>query len=208
MDDSGMGRDVCRHQSKQNSAASTEEINYDDYYNGDLHSFVMANFPPPGEILMKMMADSHDDSDEEYEDIRDDAGEIVAVIVHSKMKRLSAEKMRAAVAYFPAIDAHDVRDEDVEDYIPILGRKGKIIGMRYTCKNEESSERNGRIGKSTYVWRNFMDRLQSDKEHYPILDAKGNVMGIDSVPKQATIPSAMDKQKQRKISDYYYSTTT
>lgn len=208
MDDSGMGRDVCCHQSKQNSAASTEEINYDDYCHGDLHSFVMSNFPPPSEINLSMMADIHDDSDEEYEDIRDDAGKIIAVFVSSKMRRLSMEKMHYEIASLPVIDAHDVRDEEVEDYIPILGRKGKIIGMRYTCKNEESSERNGRIGKSTYVWRNFMDRLQSDKEHYPILDAKGNVMGIDSVPKQATIPSAMDKQKQRKISDYYYSTTT
>ena len=48
-----------------------------------------------------------------------------------------------------------------------------------------------------YVWENFMDLLDSDKEHYPILNEKGNMIGINSVPKQATIPAAMDKQKQK-----------
>ena len=47
-----------------------------------------------------------------------------------------------------------------------------------------------------------MDRLESDKEqHYPIVDERGNMMGIDSLPKQATIPAAVDKQKRKKISD-------
>jgi hypothetical protein len=193
MDDSGMAGDVSRHQSKQDSAATSEEIDYDDYYHGDLHSFVMANFPPPSEIIMSMMADSHDDSDEEYEDIRDDAGKIIAVFVSSKMKRLSMEKTRAEFASFPVIDAHEVRDEDVADYIPILGRKGTIIRMRYTLKNEEFSERNGKMGKSTYVWRNFMDRLDGDKQHYPVLDERGNMMGINSVPKPSTLPAAVYK---------------
>ena len=48
-----------------------------------------------------------------------------------------------------------------------------------------------------------MDRLDSNKEHYPILDKRGNMMGINSVTKQATIPAAVDKQKQKKISSYY-----
>ena len=48
-----------------------------------------------------------------------------------------------------------------------------------------------------------MDRLESDKDHYSILDERGNMMGIDSLPKQATIPAAVDKRKQKKISDYY-----
>ena len=173
MDDSGMGRDVSRHHSKQDSAATSEVIDYDDYYHGDLHSFVMANFPPPSKIIMSMMADSHDDSDEEYEDNRDDAGKIIAVYVSSKMKRLSMEKMRAEIASLPVIDAHEVRDQDVDDYIPILGRKGTIIGMRYTLKNEEFTERSGKMGKSTYVWRNFMDRLDCDEEQYLVLDERG-----------------------------------
>ena len=54
------------------------------------------------------------------------------------------------------------------------------------------------------LWENFMDRLESDKEHYPILDERGNMMEIDSLPKQATIPAVVDKRKQKKISDYYY----
>ena len=49
-----------------------------------------------------------------------------------------------------------------------------------------------------------MDCLESDKDHYPILDKRGNMMGIDSLPKQATIFAAVDKRKQKKISDYYY----
>jgi hypothetical protein len=54
---------------------------------------------------------------------------------------------------------------------------------------------------------NFMDCLDNDKEHYPILDARENLMGINSVPKPATIPAAVDKRKQKKTSDYYSTTT-
>jgi hypothetical protein len=211
MDDSGMGRDVSRHHSKQGSAATSEEFDYDDYYHGDLHSFVMANFTPPSEIIMSMMADSHDDSDEEYEDIRDDTGEIIAVYVSSKMKRLSMEKMRAEIASLPVIDAHEVRDEDVDDYVPNVDREGKIIGMRYTRKNEQFLERNGERGKSTYVWSNFIHRLDGDKDHYPVLDERGNVMGIKSQPKPpkpSALPSGVYKRKQKKMSDYYSTTSS
>ena len=47
MDNSVVNRDVdvSRQLSKQGSAASEEEIDYDVYY-GDLSSFIMANFPP------------------------------------------------------------------------------------------------------------------------------------------------------------------
>jgi hypothetical protein len=186
------------------TSGTSGKIDYDPYYHGCLWEFCHANFPKSALDPADFWRDG--DSDEEHEEICDDAGEIVKVIVRSKMKRLSAEKTRAAFASFPALDAHDVRDEEVDEYIPILGRKGKIIGMRYTRKDEECSERNGQIGKSTYVWRNFMDRLDSDKEHYPILDAKGNVMGIDSVPKPATIPPAVDNRKQKRISEYYSTT--
>ena len=40
--------------------------------------------------------------------------------------------------------------------------------------------------------------------HYPIVDEGGNMMRIDSLPKQARIPAAVDKRKQKKISGYYY----
>ena len=49
-----------------------------------------------------------------------------------------------------------------------------------------------------------MDCLESDKEHYPILEKRGIMMGVNSVPKQATIPAAVAKRKQTKNSDYYY----
>ena len=53
-----------------------------------------------------------------------------------------------------------------------------------------------------------MDRLESDKEHYPILDKRGNMMGINSVqPKPSTLPAAVYKQTQKKISDYYSTTS-
>ena len=191
------------------TSGTSEEIDYDPdydpYYHGYLWEFCHANFAKsalnPADFWGNI------DSDEEHQEICDDAGKIVAVIVRSKMKRLSAEKTRAAFASFPAIDAHDVRDEDVDEYIPILGRKGKITGMGYTRKNGEFSTKNGQLVKARYVWRNFMDRLDSDKEHYPILDARGNLMGIDSVSKPATIPAAVaDKWKQKKISDFYCTT--
>ena len=56
-------RDVSRQLSKQGSAASEEEIDFDVYY-GDLSSFIMANFPP---VPIINMADYEVDSDEEDE---------------------------------------------------------------------------------------------------------------------------------------------
>ena len=178
---------------------TNDEIDYDVYY-GDLWSFTMANFPTKSAINM---ADYPVDSDEEDISIKDSNGTTVAVIVISKMRRLSAEKTHAAIAFFPVLDAHDVRDNDVDKYIPILDRKGKITGMDYTRKNGIICSQNGQHVKRRYLWENFMDRLESDKEHYPILDERGNMMGINSLPMQATIPAAVDKRKQKKISDYY-----
>ena len=49
-----------------------------------------------------------------------------------------------------------------------------------------------------------MDRLDSGKEHYLILNKRGNMMGtISRVPKKPTIPAVVDKQKQKKICDNY-----
>ena len=161
----------------------------------------MDNFPP---VPVINMADYPVNSDEEETSIKDSTGQTVAVVVSSKMRRLmSAEKARAAVASLPVVDAHYVRDNDVGKYIPILDRKGKITRMGYTRKNGIICSQNGQRVKQRFVWENFMDRLESDKDHFPILDERGNMMGIDSLPKQATIPSAVDKRKQKKISDYY-----
>jgi hypothetical protein len=110
-----MGRDVSRHYSKQDSAATSDEIDYDDYYHGDLWEFCHANFPKSALGPADFWGDS--DSDEEH----------------------------------------------------------------------------GKMGKSTYVWRNFMDCLDGDKEHYPVLDERGNMMGLNSVPKPSTLPAAMYK---------------
>ena len=181
-------------------SAASEETDLEAYY-GDLGTFVMDNFPP---VPVINMADYPGGSDEEDISIKDSTGKTVAVVVESKMRRLSAEKARAAVASLPVFDAHDVRNDDVDEYIPILDRKGKITGMGYTRKNGTICSQNGQCVKQRYLWENFMDCLESDKEHYPILDKRGNMMGIDSLPKQATIPAAVDKRKQKKISDYYY----
>jgi hypothetical protein len=164
----------------------------------------MTNFPP---VPIINMADYQVNSDEEDEEIKDSTGTTVAVIVQSKMRRLSAEKTRATFASFPVFDAHDVRDDDVDEYIPILCRKGTITGMGYTLKNEEISTKNGQFVKARYVWRNFWDRLDGDKEYYPILDEMGNMMGINSIPKPSTLPASIYKQKQKKMSDYYPTTS-
>ena len=113
------------------SSDGTEEVDYDVYY-GDLRTFVMANFLPVPNINM---ADYQVDSDEEDISIKDSTGTTVAVIVQSRMGRVAAEKTRAAVASLPVFDAHDVRDDNVDEYIPIMDRKGKITGMDYTRKN-------------------------------------------------------------------------
>ena len=79
------------------------------------------------------------------------------------MRRLSAEKARAAVASLPVFDAHDVRDDNMDEYIPILDRKGKISGMGYTRKNGIICSQNGQRVKRRYLWDNFMDRLKQNK---------------------------------------------
>ena len=85
----------------------------------------MTNFPPVPNINM---ADYPVDSDEEDIFIKDSNGtRTVAVIVQSEMRRLSAEKTRAAITSFPVLDAHNVRDDDVDEYNPILDRKGKNL---------------------------------------------------------------------------------
>ena len=171
------------------------------HYGDLLGTLVMDNFPP---VPVINMADYPVDSDEEDISIKDSTGKTVGVVVESKMRRLSAEKARAAVASLSVFDAHDVRDDDVDEYIPILDRKGKITGMDYTRENGIICSQNGQRVKRRYLWETFIDRLKSDKEHYPILDKRGNMMGINSLPKQATIPAAVDTRKQKKISDYYY----
>ena len=117
----------------------------------------MANFPP---VPVINMADYPVDSDEDDISIKDSKGRTVAVVVESKMRKLSAEKMRAAIASFPVLDAHDVRDNNVDECIPILDRKRKITGMAYTRKNAIICSQNGRT---------FMDRLKSDKDTIPSL---------------------------------------
>ena len=181
------------------TSAASEETDLDAYY-GDLGTFVMDNFPP---VPVINMADYSVDSDEEDISIKDSTGKTVAVVVESKMRRQSAEKARATVASLPVFDAHDVRDDDVDEYNPILDRKGKMTGMGYKRKNGIIGSQNGQRVKQRFVWENFRDCLESDKEHYPILDERGNMMGIDSLPKQATILAVVDKRKQKKISDYY-----
>ena len=118
------------------------------------------------------MADYPVDSDEEDISIKVSTGKTVAVVVESKMRRLSAEKARAAVASLPVFDAHDVRDDNVDKYIPILDRKGKMTGMGYTRKNGIICSQNGQHVKQRFDWENFMDCLESDKEHYPILEER------------------------------------
>ena len=129
------------------------------------------------------------------------------MIVQSRMRRLAAEKTRAAFASLPVFDGHDghdVHDDDVDEYIPILDMKnGTITGTDYTRKNANICSQNVQRVQRRYLWENFMDRLDSDNKHYPILEKRRKMMGINIVPKQATIPAAVDKQKQKKISDYY-----
>ena len=119
------------------------------------------------------MADYPPDSDVEDISINDSTGTTVAVIVQSKMRRLAAEKTRAAFASLAVLDGHNVHDNDVDKYIPILDRKGKITGMDYTRKNVNICSQNGQRVQQSYLWEKFMDRLDSDKTHYPILDKRG-----------------------------------
>jgi hypothetical protein len=105
--------------------------------------------------------------------IKDSKETTAAVVVKSKMRRLAAEKTRAAFVSVTVFDTHNVHDDDVREYIPILDRKGKITGLGYTRKNGKMFSQNGQGVHQRYVWENFMDRHNSDKEHYPILNERG-----------------------------------
>ena len=149
------------------------------------------------------MADYPVDDDVEDLSIKDSTGTTVAVLVQSKNRRLAAEERRAAFASLPVFDNHEVLDDDLDECIPNLDTKGKITGRDYTRKNANICSQNGQRVQRRYPWENFMDRLNSDKEHYPILDERGNMMCVNSIPKQAAIPAAIHKEEQKKISDYY-----
>ena len=85
--------------------------------------------------------------------------------------------------YFP------IDDEDgfpIEDYFPIIDRTGKMIGMNYSLKHVKKRTQDGRPMR--YLWENFMDRFDSDDEHYPVLDNGGKMISLGTVSKKARVP--------------------
>jgi hypothetical protein len=83
---------------------------------------------------------------------------------------------------------HVLDDDDIlddfweridEDYIPIIDRNGKTIGMKYCLKNGKVSTQDGRPMR--YTWENFMDQFKSDDEHYLVDDKTGKMISLDTV---------------------------
>jgi hypothetical protein len=139
----------------------------DDEYFQEGTQWIREDLIPP----VQNMADYPVDSDVEEISMKDSTGTTVAVVVVSKMRRLAVEKTRAAFTSLAVCGTHDVHNDNVDECIPILDRKGRITGMGYTARMRIIPQ-NGQGVQQRCVWENFMDRLDSDKEHYPIFDER------------------------------------
>ncbi|KAI2502809.1 hypothetical protein MHU86_11633 [Fragilaria crotonensis] len=67
-------------------------------------------------------------------------------------------------------------DCEDKDLFPIVDRNGKMIGMKYSFKDGKKTTPDGRPMR--YLWENFMDRFDTDDEHYPIVDETGKMTSL------------------------------
>ena len=131
-------------------------------------------------------------------------GVTVAVVVESKMARLASEKLRTYMYTLPRVKTHKVHDDDVKEYFPIMDKTGKITGMSYSSRYGKIFSRNGRTCMRKFVWVDFMDRLNSEEDHYRVVDKYGFTIGIKSIRKHdRNDVSALSVKKQKKIFDYF-----
>jgi len=76
--------------------------------------------------------------------------------------------------------------------------------MSYSSRYGKIFSRNGRACMRKFVWVDFMDRLNSEEDHYRVVDKYGFTIGIKSIRKHdRNDVSALSVKKQKKIFDYF-----
>jgi hypothetical protein len=147
---------------------------------------------------------TNSDLDRDEISIKDSDGVTVAVVVESKMANRAAEKLRAYMKTLPLVKTHKTHDDEVNEYFPIMDTTGKILGMRYSSRYGKIFSRNGRACMRKFVWVDFMDRLNSEEDHYRVVDKDGFMIGIKSIRKrERNDGSALSMKKQKKIFHYF-----
>ena len=126
------------------------------------------------------------------------------MVVESKMANRAAEKLRDFMKTLPHVKTHETHDDDVKEYFPIMDTTGKITGMTYSSRYGKIFSRNSRACMRKFVWVDFMDRLNSEEDHYRVVDKYGFMIGIKSIRKHdRNDGSALSVKKQKKIFDYF-----
>jgi hypothetical protein len=147
---------------------------------------------------------TNSDDDREEFSIKNSDGVTFAVVVDSKRATIAAEKLCAFMSTLPRVKTHEVNDEDVKEYFPIMEASGKITGMMYSSRYGKVISRNGFACMRRFVWVDFMERLNSKEDHYRVVDNHGFMIGIKSIPKfDANNGVALSVKKQKKICDYF-----
>jgi hypothetical protein len=136
--------------------------------------------------------------------MEDSDGVTVAVVVESKLAKVAAEKLRTYMYTLPRLKGHKVHDDDVKEYFPIMDKTGKITGMCYSSRYGKIFSHNGRACMRKFVWVDFMDRLNSEEDHYRVVDKYGFMIGIKSIRKHdRNDGSVLSVRNQKKIVDYF-----
>jgi hypothetical protein len=135
--------------------------------------------------------------------MKDSDGTAYVIYVKSEVVKRANEKSRAFMKTLPVIETHEHDDDDVEEYFPIMDKTGKLTGMSFTSKHGKTFIRNGCPCLRQFVWVDFMDRLNSEEDHYPAVDRNGFMIGIHSIPKIArNLGASFSEKKQKKILEY------
>ena len=136
--------------------------------------------------------------------IEDSDGTAVVMNVESDLVKRANERTRAFMKTLPIVEVHEHNDDDIKEYFPITDKSGKLTGMSFTSKHGKTLIRNGRPCMRQFVWVDFMDRLNSEENHYPAFDRNGFMIGIHSIPKIArNLGASFSEKKQKKILEYF-----
>jgi hypothetical protein len=136
--------------------------------------------------------------------IEDSDGTAVVMNVESDLVKRANERTRAFMKTLPIVEGHEHNDDDVKEYFPITDKSGKLTGMSFTSLHGKTLIRNGRPCMRQFVWVDFMDRLNSEENHYPAFDRNGFMIGIHSIPKIArNLGPSFSEKKQKKILEYF-----
>jgi hypothetical protein len=136
--------------------------------------------------------------------IEDNDGTAYVMNVESDLVKRANERTRAFMKTLPIVEGHEHNDDDIKEYFPITDKTGKLMGMSFTSKHGKTFIRNGRRCMRQFVWVDFMDRLNSEENHYPAFDRNGFMIGIHSIPKIArNLGATFSEKKQKKILEYF-----